>query len=301
MKVPSIDFLKYRPFYLGLSIVILCLFGGTMFYRYKTRGSVFLYSVDYTGGTQVLLGLSKHIHSEEIMKELEKNKLHGIARDFSEKEVLVRVTEHTSDSKGLAENIKEIIEKAHPDTKVEIRQIDSVGAATSESLWRKSLLAILIGLLLMLVYTWWRFWSFAFGTGVWVSLFHDAIVILTFFMIFNYEISSNVIAAILAILGYSINDTIVVFARVRENMKKLKNVSMHDIANLSINETLRRTMLTSFATFLVVLSLLIFGGHILRTLSIALVIGIVFGTYSSIAIAVPVMLLIYREKKRTTV
>ena len=149
----------------------------------------------------------------------------------------------------------------------------------------------------MLLYTGWRFWSPAYGIGVLVSLFHDAFVILAFFMLFNYEISANVVAAILAILGYSINDTIVIFSRIRENIKKLPNVSMDDIVNLSINETLRRTLLTSIATAFVVLSLLIFGGNALRGLSIALLIGIIFGTYSSIAIASPVMLLLYGEKR----
>lgn len=292
-----IKFIKYTPWYVAFSLSIFAILVGGFIYKRATRGYAFIYSVDYTGGTQVLFKFSKPMHSEEVAKILEKNGLQGVvSRNFAADEVLVRVSEHKGDSKGLAENMKEMLEKGVPGLHADLRQIDSVGASTGESLWIKSLQAILLGLLLMLLYTWWRFWSLAFGIGVWVSLFHDAIVILGFFMLFDYEISSGVIAALMMILGYSINDTIVIFSRVRENIIKLKNVPMSEILDISFNETLRRTMLTSFATMLVIVALLIFGGHTLRGLSVALLVGIVFGTYSSIAVASPVMLWLYKGK-----
>lgn len=293
-----IDFLKYRPLYAALSVAIFATFIGAYVYKHYTRGYAFIYSVEYTGGTQALLGFSKPVHSEEIVKILDKNGIKGaVARDFSDKEILVRVAEHSNDAKGLAERIKEIIQTNLPDNAVEIKAVDQVGSGMGSELWMKSLQAILLGLLLMLIYTWWRFWSLAFGVGVLVSLLHDAVVILGFFLLFDFEISANVIAAILAVLGYSINDTIVIFARIRENIEKLKGRSMENIVNISMNETLRRTLLTSFATCLVVVALLLFGGHSLRALSLALLVGITFGTYSSIAIASPVMLSLYREKR----
>lgn len=292
-----INFLKYRPVYWIFSFLIFAVIFGVGFYKHYTRGSALSYSVEFTGGTQADFALSKPVHSEELVKILQAAGFKGIiARDFSGNEVLFRVAEYANDSKGLAERMKETLEAGVPGLKVEIKQVDSVGPDTGSSLWLKSLLAIIIGLLLMLMYTWVRFWSLSYGIGVWASLFHDAIVIIGFFMLFDYEISSSVIAALLAILGYSINDSIVVLSRIRENVGKLRNMSMDEIANISINETLRRTLLTSFATALVVFSLLIFGGQSLRPLSIALFVGIVFGTYSSVAIAIPSMLIFYREK-----
>ena len=149
----------------------------------------------------------------------------------------------------------------------------------------------------MLLYIWLRFFSVSFGVGAVVSLFHDAIVILGIFLLFDKEISINVISAILAVLGYSINDTIVIFTKIRQNIKTMRDVPIAKIVNTSINQTLSRTILTSFSTALVVLSLFILGGEALRDLSLALLIGIIFGTYSSIYIASPLMLLLYKEAK----
>ncbi len=294
-----INFIKYRPLYAAFSLAIFALFAGAFIYKYQTRGYAFIYSVEFTGGTQVLLGFSKPIHSEAVVQILDKASIPGaIARDFSPTEILVRVAEYTNDAGGTAERIREKVAVALPGTEVTIKGVDQVGAGMGAQLWLKSLYAIILGLILMLLYTWWRFWSLAYGVGVLVSLFHDAIVILGFFLLFDYEISSNVIAAILAILGYSINDTIVIFARIRANVRKLRGYAIEDVVNISMNETLRRTLLTSFATSLVVVSLLIFGGYALRSLALALLIGIIFGTYSSIAIASPVMLLLYRDKEK---
>ena len=149
----------------------------------------------------------------------------------------------------------------------------------------------------MLLFIAFRFWSFAYGMGALISLFHDAIVILTVFLLLDKEISINIIGAIMTILGYSINDTIVIFARIRQNVKKLHNKSMDEIVNISINETLRRTLLLTTATLLVVISLFLFGGEVLKDFSLALLVGMVFGTYSSIYIANPVMLFLIKERK----
>ena len=175
-------------------------------------------------------------------------------------------------------------------------QADSVGPGVGATLRHDSFKAIAIALLLMLLYIAIRF-KFAFAVGAVVALFHDAFVILAFFLLTNKEISVDVIGAILAVLGYSVNDTIVIFNQIRENMKKLKGMPIDKIVNISISQTLRRTLLTSFATALVVISLLAVGGEALRNLSIALLLGIVFGTYSSIYIASPVMLLLYKDEK----
>lgn len=292
-----IDFLRYRVACAIFSAVIFVAFFAGVIYKHQQRGEAFIYSVDFTGGTQVLLKFSQPVQSSTVLNTLETNGWQGAAvREFSAHEIVVRVKGHENDAKGLADRIKTILEKSLPETTIDILQTDSVGAGIGASLRWKSLQAIIVALLLMLIYIWWRFWSFAYALGNVISLFHDAIVILAFFMFFDYEISLNVIGAILAVLGYSINDTIVIFSRIRENVRKMRNVPIEKVVNISINETLRRTLLTSFATSLVVVALLLFGGESLRTLSLALLVGIVFGTYSSIYIASPVMLLFYREK-----
>lgn len=293
-----IDFLKYRYVCALFSLCIFAAFIGGIIYKRQTRGEAFIYSVDFTGGTQVLLGFSEPVSSAKVVSILESHGWQGATtREFGPKEVLVRVKFFESDSRGLASRMQAVLEEALPGVKVEIRQTDSVGSGVGESLRWKSVQAVVIALLMMLLFIWWRFRSFAFAIGNVVSLFHDAIVILTFVLWFDYEISLNVIAAILFILGYSINDTIVIFSRIRENMRKMKTQSLEYITNLSINETLRRTLLTSFATTLVVIALILFGGEALRVLALSLLIGIVFGTYSSIYIASPVMLLFARDNE----
>lgn len=149
----------------------------------------------------------------------------------------------------------------------------------------------------MLLYIAVRFFSVGFAMGAVVSLFHDAIAILAVFLLFDKEISINVIGAILAVLGYSINDTIVIFAKVRDNIKKYANLSLREIINLSIAQTLSRTILTTFATLLVVIAILVFGGETLRDLALALLIGILFGIYSTIFIATPVLLMLYKKEE----
>lgn len=293
-----IDFLKYRLLYAFFSFLIFASFIGVYIYKTKTRGEAFVYSVDFTGGTQVLLAFSQPVHSEKVVEILRHAGLTGVeTRVFSEKEVLVRIplrAEHGGDILP-AEQVRDALEKELSGITVEIKQTDTVGAGVGATLRWKSFQAVLVGLLVMLAYIAWRFWSFAFAMGAVVSLFHDAVVILAFFLFFDYEISLNVIGAILAVLGYSINDTIVIFSRIRENIVRMPGVSIEHIVNVSTNQTLRRTLLTSFATLLVVVALVIFGGEILRTLSLALLVGMIFGTYSSIYIANPVMLLLYRR------
>ena len=295
-----IDFMKYRPFYAFFSLLLCVTFLGGALYKYYTYGYVFVYSVDFTEGTQVLFRFSQPVTSEKvtsIFEQQDNEALKGaIIREFSSQEILVRVKQFSTDSKGLAGQMRSVLENSLPAVKVEILQVDSVGASVGASLRWKSLQAIILGLLIMLLYTWWRFWSLAFGIGVLVSLLHDIMVVLLFFLLFEYEISLNIIAAILTLVGYSINDTIVIFARIRENIHKMRNSTMEHIVNISTNETLRRTLLTSFATSLVVISLVLFGGETLKMLSLVLLIGIIFGTYSSISIASPTMLLLYKNK-----
>ena len=176
-----------------------------------------------------------------------------------------------------------------------IRNVDIIGPTVGKQLQKQALLATLYSLLGMLVYLWFRF-ELIYGVAAVVAVFHDTLITVGMFSILNVEMSLTVIAAILTLVGYSMNDTIVVFDRIRENIKLLRRDSLTDIVNKSINQTLSRTVLTSGLTFLTVLSLYIFGGEVLHGFSLALVIGIIIGTYSSIFIAAP-MLVAYQESR----
>jgi len=174
-----------------------------------------------------------------------------------------------------------------------VRNVEIVGPQVGSQLRHQALMATLYSLAGMLVYLWFRF-ELIYGIGAVVACFHDTIITVGFFSLLNKDISLTVIAAILTLIGYSMNDTIVVFDRIRENIKLLRRDPLADIVNKSINQTLSRTILTSGLTFLTVLSLYVFGGEVLRGFSLALVIGILIGTYSSIAIAAP-MLVAYQD------
>jgi preprotein translocase subunit SecF len=174
-----------------------------------------------------------------------------------------------------------------------VRNVEIVGPQVGGQLRHQALMATLYSLAGMLVYLWFRF-ELIYGVGAVVACFHDTIITIGFFSLLNKEISLTVIAAILTLIGYSMNDTIVVFDRIRENIKLLRREPLADIVNKSINQTLSRTILTSGLTFLTVLSLYVFGGEVLRGFSLALVIGILIGTYSSIAVAAP-MLVAYQD------
>lgn len=291
-----IDFLRYRYVCAAFSLLMMASFVGLFIHKRATVGQAFNYSVEFSGGTQVIFKFDQKMSSAHIVEILAQEGWSGaITREFSENEILVRVKEYSNDTVGLGQRLKVALEKHLPATKVEILQIDGVGQGVGEALVYNSFKAVVLSLIAMLLYIGFRFWSLSFGLGAVISLFHDAIAILLFFMLFDKEISINVIGAILAVLGYSINDTIVIFTQIRDQFSSVKNMSKHQIVNLSLNQTLRRTTLTSFATTLIVVALLALGGESLRDLSLALFIGIVFGTYSSIYIASPVMLLF--EKK----
>ena len=292
-----INFLKYRWMCGLFSISFLVASLGVYIYKWQTRGYTFVYSVDFTGGTQVLLKFEKPVSVCHLKDILEKNGWKNpITREFSApEEVLIRVSEYSNDSKGLGERIRGAIQAEIPDNQAVILQSEAVGPGVGQSLRWNFFLAVLIALIAILIYIAVRFWSFSFAVGAIVALIHDPMAILGIFLMFDREISVNVIGVILAVIGYSINDTIVIFSRIRDNLHKMKGSSLHEIVNVSINKTLRRSVLTSFATALTVLSMLFFGGEALRDFSLALLVGIVFGTYSSIYIASPVMMLLYKE------
>jgi len=297
-----IDFLRYRSVCVTFSALFFLSFIGGYWYKVTTSPDhqAFVYSVEFTGGLEVLYSFSKPVSGDKVKEIFESHGISGVVvRTFTNSnDVIVRVPLRSIGESvdKLPETMRGVLQKELSDDAVAIQKTDAITAGVGETMRWKSVQAVAVGLFFMLLYIAMRFWSFAFAAGAVFALFHDVIVILAFFLFFDFEISLNVIGAVLAVLGYSINDTIVIFSRIRENIVRLHGHTLHQIVNISLNETLRRTLLTSFATSLVVIPLAIFGGEVLRTLSIALLIGFIFGTYSSIYIASPVMMLLYRSK-----
>lgn len=292
-----INFLKYRTASAISSLCLIIAFGLVAAYRYQTRGAVYTYSVDFTGGTQVLFEFDNPVDSDLVRQIIIATGLtSATTREFGTHEVLVRVKEFESDNIGLAERMRVALQNEMPDNNVRTLQTESVGAGVGADLRSKSLYAIVVALLFMLAYIAMRFWSFAFAAGAIVALAHDTLVMLAIFLFLDREVSINFIAAVLAVLGYSINDTIVIFAQIREFLRKRKDVALETIVNDSLNYTLRRTVLLSVSTGLPVLVMLIFGGEALQDFSLALLIGIIFGTYSSIYIASPIMMLLQPKR-----
>lgn len=298
-RVCMIDFLKFRSITGIFSLVLIGLFFSAAFYKWKTKGEVFTYSVDFTGGAQVLLRSSSPVSDAQVKDLLIRNGWDSISvRSFSDQELLVRVKEYSNDVTGLDARMIAALKTGVPEVDFSVLQSESVGPGVGEMLRWNSIYAIVLALLALLCYIAVRFWSFAFAVGAVVALAHDAIVMLAVFLLLNREISINVIGAILAVLGYSINDTIVIFSQIREGLRKGAGQSLDYVVNTSINRTLTRTILTSVSTALPVLTMLIIGGEALFDFSLALLVGIVFGTYSSIFIASPVMMLLYNKSEK---
>lgn len=290
-----INFLRLRGFVAFFTIVWMVAAIGLAYHRYQQRGSVFSYSIDFTGGTQYQFTFDKEISAEKI-KTIISELLPGeiIIRQLSATNFLVRTQEMTDARLGEILVIK--LQESLPGYTVELLQSENVGPGVGESLWTKSLQAILLSMVAILFYIAFRFWSFAFSAGAVFALLHDALFILALILFLDMPISINIIGAIVAILGYSINDTIVIFSQIREYLVAFRAESVAIIVNKAINKTLRRTILTSFSTALPLLMMYLFGGEALYDFSFILLAGIIVGTFSSILIASPLMMLLYRHE-----
>lgn len=295
-----IRFSRYVPLAVLFSLGIILSFLLIGWYKYKTSGSVFDYSVDFTGGTQVLFGFSAKPDVDAVRGILfQRGWKNVVIREFPGKnEILVRVKEFSHDAQGLGDSMRSALLSVNSAQDIQILQSEGVGPSVGGSLRVRSLYTVLLALLFLLVYIAVRFWSFAFAAGAVIALIHDALIMVAAFMFFGKEISINVIGAILAVLGYSINDTIVIFSKIRENMRRnIEGLSLNEIVDRSLNQTLRRTLLTSVSTLLTVGAIFLVGGEALQGFSFAMLIGVVFGTYSSIYIASPIMMLFSRAKR----
>ncbi|RJP57287.1 MAG: protein translocase subunit SecD [Candidatus Auribacter fodinae] len=282
------DFIGKRTVAIIGSAVIIVVGMGYFMYRGDAN-----FGIDFTGGTLVQIRGSQNIPLDEV-----RNKLRDIGQEKAviqyfgndEKDVLIKT------SADAAENIFSTLKTSFTSYDLTRVRTEFVGPAIGAELRQQALLAIVFALMGILVYISWRF-EFRFALGAIVALIHDVLITLGIFSMSGREISLPTIAALLTIVGYSLNDTIVVFDRIREDMNVYKKSNFHDIINMSINQTLSRTTLTSFTTLIVVIALYFLGGEVINDFAFALLVGIVFGTYSSIFIASPVLLLMEKIKK----
>jgi preprotein translocase subunit SecF len=247
-----------------------------------------LYGVDFAGGTLVQVKFSRPVETDAIRGSLKEAGLESSSiQEFeaeSKGEYLVRLETTPADLAGLSATIKTALAKRFGEKEFEVRRIEIVGPKVGNDLRNKGIIATVLAWIAMLIYISWRF-EFRFAVGGVVALGHDVIVTIGVLSITNTEFSIPILAALLTIVGYSINDTIVVYDRIRENLPKMRREPLEKVINISVNETLSRTILTSFTVFIVLLALYFLGGGVIHDFSFALIVGVVFGTYSSVFIA----------------
>ena len=290
LRDTNINWLKYRWYFISISIVLF-LVGAVDMYR---KGGL-RYGIDFSEGTIVYAKFENAPQIDTIRQALANSGLgEAIIQRYDQpnlNQVMIRVEREAQRAGELdttANDILSTLEERYQENRLVDSSTEIVGPVVGQELRRKARNATILALVAMLLYIGVRF-EFIYGVGATIAVLHDVLVTLGLVSLFNYEISLNVIAAFLTLVGYSVNDTIVIFDRVRENRRFIRRKPLDEIINLSINQTLRRTILTSGITFVTVLSLFVLGGEVLRSFSFVLVAGIIVGTYSSIAIASPVV------------
>jgi len=292
MEIYQINFNKYSKAFniFSISLVIfsfiLLLFKGLN------------YGVDFKGGTLIEL---RAIDKQITISQLRQSFLNMNLGDVSVKEFgknndfLIKFEKKDNDKSNFIGEIKETLTQSIG-SGFNFRKVENVGPKVSAELLRSGIIAIGLSLAAMLLYIWIRFeWQFSLGAIL--AIFHDVILTLGVFSLFSLEINLSIVAAVLTIVGYSMNDTVVIFDRIRENLNKFSDIKIFDLTNISINETLSRTIITSITTLLALVSIYIFGGEILKGFSLAMILGVIFGTYSSIYIANPILILLNVSQK----
>ena len=247
------------------------------------------WSVDFRGGLDIQVRFAKQISDGEVRSALgsEVGEVKTIAGLGQQEDILIRI-KVGGDYQQTQDNVRQQLSKAFPDNPFEIRNVALVGPKVGRDLRNSAIISGVVAMVLLLIYITWRF-QVEFAIGGIIALVHNCGITLAFLVFFNYELSLAVLAAFLTLIGYSINDTIVVFDRIRENMKKRRTLSLRDIMDLSINETLSRSVITSVTVFLTVLVLYIFGGEVLRGFSFVMLIGVISSAYATVFVSAPVV------------
>jgi preprotein translocase subunit SecF len=289
----NIDWLSKKWLFLGFSL-IFSVSGvlSMLFWHHIPVG------IDFKGGTQVRVSFPTAPNEDHLRTAMDRAGIHDAsiqrlngANGFEAVITLPETSDSNSDSARAT--VVKALQTNYTDSASKVEDAYTVGPTAGKQLTRQAGWAILWSLLGMLAYLWFRF-EFIYGAAAVIAVFHDTLITIGFFSLTNQEITLTVIAAILTLVGYSMNDTIVVFDRIRENLQLMRRATLAEVVNRSINDTLSRTVIASGLTFLTVLALYLFGGEVLHGFSFALVVGILIGTYSSIAVAAP-MLVAYSD------
>jgi preprotein translocase subunit SecF len=294
----NIDWLGKKWYFLGFSLIFsVAGILSMLFWHHIPLG------IDFRGGTQITVRFDQTPNEDHIRHAIDVAGIKDASiqrisdpTGKSQNDEIVALPQSTA-SDSAHDQGRKAVENAlnanYHDSGFSVQQVDIVGPTAGKQLQHQAWLATIYSLIGMLIYLWFRF-EFIYGVAAVVAVFHDTLITVGFFSLTNQEISLTVIAALLTLIGYSMNDTIVVFDRIRENLASSRRESLSDVVNRSINQTLSRTVIASGLTFLTVLGLYLFGGEVLHGFSFALVVGILIGTYSSIAVAAP-MLVAYQD------
>ena len=281
----DIQFINYFRLFNFVSLILILISVGFIFFKGLNFG------VDFKGGTLIELRVENtEIGIGDVRQSFIEMNLGDVnVKKFGKgNDYLIKFEQTDKNKENFIENIKTQLSR-NLTGNFSFRRVENVGPKVSGELLKSGLIAIVLSLSAMLIYIWIRFeWQFSLGAII--ALIHDVIITIGFFSILEFEINLSIVAAVLTIVGYSMNDTVVIFDRVRENLKKYSSKSINEISNLSINETLSRTIITSLTTLLALLSIFFFGGKILHGFSFAMILGVIFGTYSSIFIANPILI-----------
>jgi preprotein translocase subunit SecF len=283
-----IPFTRYRK----TAIVVSTIVNLAVLIMLFTRGPNL--GVDFAGGTMVHLKFQQNVTIPEVRQAFEQMDLGGsVIQDFGQpgaNEYLVRLDKTSVEIGALGEQIKKVLTEQFGADKFEVRRIESVGPKIGQDLRQRGALSVIVATIMMGVYIWFRF-ELRFGIGAVIALAHDVLVAVGALLLANYEFDLTIIAALLTIVGFSVNDTVVICDRIRENMRKIKRETLEGIINISINETLSRTIITTGTTLLVLVALFVLGGAVIRPFAFTLLVGFISGVYSTIFIASPVILM----------
>lgn len=283
-RIPNFDFIRLR--YIAFVMTAVLVFGSIGSIVFKG----FNYGIDFAGGILVEVHIEPKADLHTMRNTVEGLNLGEVSlQEFglTGQDVMIRVQRQEGDEKAQMEALGKV--KAALGQGYEYRRVEIVGPKVGDELKVDGALAVALAVLAIAAYVWFRF-EWQFGVGALVAIFHDVIATFGLFSLTGMEFNLTAVAAILTIAGYSINDTVVMYDRVRENLRKFKSMSLYDVLNLSCNQTLARTILTVATVFITVMSLLIVGGDVLRTFSIAMLWGLIVGTFSSIYVGMPILL-----------
>jgi preprotein translocase subunit SecF len=279
----KIDFIRLRFITFGLSLLVILVTSAGMMWKGLNFG------IDFKSGFSIVIRTPGEANLTELRQRLASMDLGDVAlQEFgSPRDVLIRIQRQPGDDDAQSQALEHI--KAHLGHDIEYRQVETVGPKAGQELIKNGIMAVVLSLIAMLVYIWFRF-DWQFGVCAVVAILHDCFAILALYCFFPFEFNITAIVAILTTAGYSVNDTVVIYDRIRENLRRHKKMPLAELINRSINETLSRTVLTSSSTLLALFSLYFFGGKVIADFSLPILIGISIGTYSSIFMAAPLLL-----------